>query len=305
MKPKLVIVLGPTAVGKSDVVLELASELNAEIINADAQQVYRQMDIGTAKPSPAEREKVPHHLIDIVDPDGEFNVAMFRQLATASANDIRRRDKPAIVCGGTGLYIKALTKGLFVGPAQDKGVRKTLTLEAYGHGLGSLYGRLEQVDPSATSWIHPHDRQRIIRALEVYELTGKPMSEWQKEHSFNEAPFDTLKIGLCRERTELYSLIDQRCDRMIEEGLVDEVNGLSEKGYSLDMKPLQSVGYKHAGWVLRGQMTLAEAVLLMKRDTRRLAKRQLTWFRSDKEIRWFHPQAERERIKVLVREFLN
>jgi tRNA dimethylallyltransferase len=305
MKPKLVIVLGPTAVGKSDVVLELASEMNGEIINADAQQVYRQMDIGTAKPSPAEREKVPHHLIDIVDPDGEFNVAMYRQLATASANDIRRRDKPAIVCGGTGLYLKALTKGLFVGPAQDAGVRKTLILEAHGHGLRSLYERLEQVDPSATSWIHPHDRQRIIRALEVYELTGKPMSEWQKEHGFNEARFDTLKIGLCRERAELYGLIDQRCDRMIEEGLVDEVKGLSEKGYSLDMKPLQSVGYKHAGWVLRGQMTLAEAVLLMKRDTRRLAKRQLTWFRSDKEILWFHPQAERERIKVLVREFLN
>ena len=131
------------------------------------------------------------------------------------------------------------------------------------------------------------------------------MSEWQREHGFNEAPFDTLKIGLCRERTELYDLIDQRCDRMIEEGLVDEVKGLCEKGYSLDMKPLQSVGYKHAGWVFRGQMTLAKAVFLMKRDTRRLAKRQLTWFRSDKEIRWFHPQAEREKIKIVVGEFLN
>ena len=305
MKPKLVIVLGATAVGKSDVVLELASEISAEIINADAQQVYRQMDIGTAKPSPAEREKVRHHLIDIVDPDGEFNVAMFRHLATASANDVRSRDKATIVCGGTGLYIKALTKGLFVGPAQDTGIRKTLTLEAHGYGLRALYERLERVDPSATSWIHPHDRQRIIRALEVYELTGKPMSEWQKEHGFSEAPFDTLKIGLCRERMELYSLIDRRCDRMIEEGLVDEVKGLLEKGYSLDINPLQSVGYKHAGWVLREQMSLADAVLLMKRDTRRLAKRQLTWFRSDKEIRWFHPQAERERIKVVVREFLN
>jgi tRNA dimethylallyltransferase len=305
MKPKLVIVLGPTAVGKSDVVLELASEINAEIINADAQQVYRQMDIGTAKPSLAERKKVPHHLIDIVDPDGEFNVAMFRQLATASANDIGTRNKTAIVCGGTGLYIRALTKGLFVGPAQDTAVRHTLTLEAQGHGLRSLYERLGQVDPAATFWIHPHDRQRIIRALEVYELTGKPISKWQKEHGFNEAPFDTLKVGLCRERTELYNLIDRRCDRMIEEGLVDEVKGLSERGYNLDMKPLQSVGYRHAGWVLRGQMTLTEAVFLMKRDTRRLAKRQLTWFRSDKEIRWFHPQADRGRIKAVVREFLN
>jgi len=305
MKPKLVIVLGPTAVGKSDVVLELASEINAEIINADAQQVYRQMDIGTAKPSLAERKKVPHHLIDIVDPDGEFNVAMFRQLATASANDIGTRNKTAIVCGGTGLYIRALTKGLFVGPAQDTAIRHTLTLEAQGHGLRSLYQRLEQVDPSASFWIHPHDRQRIIRALEVYELTGKPISKWQKEHGFNEAPFDTLKVGLCRERTELYSLIDRRCDRMIEEGLVNEVKGLSERGYNLDMKPLQSVGYRHAGWVLRGQMTLTEAVFLMKRDTRRLAKRQLTWFRSDKEIRWFHPELERAKITGIVEAFLH
>ena len=305
MKPKLVIVLGPTAVGKSDVVLELASEINAEIINADAQQVYRQMDIGTAKPSLAERKKVPHHLIDIVDPDGEFNVAMFRQLATASANDIGTRNKTAIVCGGTGLYIRALTKGLFVGPAQDTAIRHTLTLEAQGHGLRSLYERLEQVDPAATFWIHPHDRQRIIRALEVYELTGKPISKWQKEHGFNEAPFDTLKVGLCRERTELYSLIDRRCDRMIEDGLLDEMKALCAKGYSLDLKPLRGVGYKHVGLFLKGEMGLEEAVFLMKRDTRRLAKRQLTWFRSDKEIRWFHPQADRGRIKAVVREFLN
>jgi len=305
MKPKLVIVLGPTAVGKSDVVLELASEINAEIINADAQQVYRQMDIGTAKPSLAERKKVPHHLIDIVDPDGEFNVAMFRQLATASANDIGTRNKTAIICGGTGLYIRALTKGLFVGPAQDTAVRHTLTLEAQGHGLRSLYERLEQVDPAATFWIHPHDRQRIIRALEVYELTGKPISKWQKEHGFNEAPFDTLKVGLCRERTELYNLIDRRCDRMIEEGLVDEVRGLFEQGYSLDLKPLRSVGYRHMGLFLMGKMSLEEAVFLMKRDTRRLAKRQLTWFRSDREIRWFHPGGERAKIKHVVQEFLN
>jgi tRNA dimethylallyltransferase len=305
MKPKIVVVLGPTAVGKSDIAMELALQMNGEIINADSQQLYRQMNIGTAKPSNKVREKIPHHVIDVVDPDEEFNVARYRELATTSIHDIRKRGKQAIVCGGTGLYIRALTKGLFVGPAQDKAVRHTLTLEAQEHGLRSLYERLEQVDPSATFWIHPHDRQRIIRALEVYELTGKPISKWQKEHGFNEAPFDTLKVGLCRERTELYSLIDRRCDRMIEEGLVNEVKGLSERGYNLDMKPLQSVGYRHAGWVLRGQMTLTEAVFLMKRDTRRLAKRQLTWFRSDKEIRWFHPQADRARIKAVVREFLN
>lgn len=304
MKPKLVIVLGPTGVGKSEVVLELGPQVNAEIINADSQQVYRHIDIGTAKPSSRLRDKIPHHVIDVVDPDQEFNVARYRELATASFQEIRQKGKPAIVCGGTGLYIKALTQGLFVGPAQSAEIRAALVLEAEKGGLGPLYERLERVDPAATSWIHPHDLQRIIRALEVYELTGKPMSRWQKEHGFNERLFETLKIGIHRERAELYHSIDQRCDTMIAMGLVDEVRALCEKGYSLDLKPLRSVGYKHVGWFLKGQMSLAEAVLLMKRDTRRLAKRQLTWFRSDDEIRWFHPMLERAKISDLVQEFL-
>lgn len=305
MKPKIVVVLGPTAVSKSDVAMELALQMSGEIINADSQQVYRQMNIGTAKPSKRECERVAHHLIDIVDPDEEFNVATYRELATAGIHEIQKKHKQAIVCGGTGLYIKALTRGLFVGPAQDRGVRAALTLEASVRGLTALYERLERVDPSATSWIHPNDRQRIIRALEVYQLTGRPMSEWQKQHGFNEGPFETLKVGLYRERVELYDLIDQRCDRMIENGLVDEVRDLCEKGYSLDLKPLRSVGYKHVGWFLQGQMTLKEAVFLMKRDTRRLAKRQLTWFRGDSEIRWFHPGAERAKIRNIVQKFLN
>ncbi len=305
MKPKIVVVLGPTAVSKSDVAMELALQMSGEIINADSQQVYRQMNIGTAKPSERECERIPHHLIDIVDPDEEFNVARYRELAAAGIHDLQKKGKPAIVCGGTGLYIKALTRGLFVGPARDPGVRATLTLEASVSGLRPLYERLERVDPSATSWIHPNDRQRIIRALEVHQLTGRPMSEWQTQHGFKEGPFETLKIGLYRERAELYDLIDQRCDRMIENGLVDEVKGLCEKGYSLDLKPLRSVGYRHVGWFLQGQMTLKEAVFLMKRDTRRLAKRQLTWFRSDGEIRWFHPGAERDKIRHIVQGFLN
>jgi tRNA dimethylallyltransferase len=305
MKPKIVVVLGPTAVGKSDIAMELALQMNGEIINADSQQVYGQMNIGTAKPSTELREKVAHHVIDVVDPDEEFNVARYRELATASIHDIRKRGKQAIVCGGTGLYIKALTRGLFLGPAQDPGIRAALTLKAHGHGLRSLYERLEQIDPSATSWIHPHDRQRIIRALEVYQMTGKPMSEWQKGHAFGETPFTTLKIGLDRQRAELYDRINQRCDQMIEAGLIDEVRGLFEQGYDLDLKPLCSVGYRHMGLFLMGKMSLEEAVFLMKRDTRRLAKRQLTWFRSDGEIRWFHPGGDRAKIKHVVQKFLN
>ncbi|HXV82461.1 MAG TPA: tRNA (adenosine(37)-N6)-dimethylallyltransferase MiaA [Candidatus Binatia bacterium] len=304
MKPKLVIVLGPTAAGKSEVVVALGPQLNAEVINADSQQVYRQMDIGTAKPSSQLRDRIPHHVIDVVDPDEEFNVAKYRELATAAIHDIRQRGKQAIVCGGTGLYLKALTQGLFVGPAQSAEIRAALALQAEKSGLRALYERLERIDPAATSWIHPRDLQRIVRALEVYELTGKPMSQWQREHGFNETPFETLKIGIQRERAELYRSIDQRCDAMIAMGLVDEVRALCEKGYSLDLKPLRSVGYKQVGWFLKGQMGLEEAVVLMKRDTRRLAKRQLTWFRSDGEIHWFHPTLDRAKISDLVQEFL-
>jgi tRNA dimethylallyltransferase len=304
MKPKLVVVLGPTAVGKSEVAADLAVHMNGEIVNADAQQVYRQLDIGTAKPSIEVREKIAHHVIDIIDPDEEFNVARYRALATAIIDDIHKRGKLAIVCGGTGLYVKALTRGLFHGPAQDASIRAELTLKAQRDGLRSLYARLEQVDPSATSWIHPNDRQRIIRALEVYESTGKPMSQWQKEHAFSESLFTTLKIGLHRHRAELYGLIDRRCDQMIAAGLIDEVKGLLARGYGLDLKSLRSLGYRHMGLFLMGQLSLEQAVFLMKRDTRRLAKRQLTWFRSDQEIHWFHPESERSKIMAVVEPFL-
>ena len=183
-------------------------------------------------------------------------------------------------------------------------IRKGLEREAEGKGPDFLYERLKQADPAVTSWIHPNDRQRIIRALEVFEATGKKMSQWQQEHGFKESPFETLKIGLNRDRAELYDLIDRRCDKMIADGLVNEVKGLLDKGYSLDLKALQSVGYRHVGLYLSGSKSLEEAVQLMKRDTRHLAKRQLTWFRSDKEIRWFHPEKERERILSAVKEFL-
>jgi len=304
MKPKLVVVLGPTAVGKSDVVQDLAAQIDAEIISADSQQVYRHMNIGTAKPSTEQRKTIAHHLIDIVEPDDEFNAAMFRRFATDSAKQIARRGKQIIVCGGTGLYIKALTRGLFVGPGRDPEIRKALQSEIVEKGIGALYQRLEQADPAAAFSIHANDRQRITRALEVYQLSGRKISEWQKEHGFREGAFDVLKIGLNRPRPELYDLIDRRCERMIQAGLVNEIKGLIAKGYSLNLKAMQSVGYRHAGLFLQGEMGLDGALALMKRDTRRLAKRQLTWFRADKEIRWFHPEAERKDIEAATREFL-
>jgi len=303
MKPKLIIILGPTAVGKSEIALELAQATGAEIVNADSQQVYRCMDIGTGKPSKAERERVPHHVIDVVDPSEEFNVAAYRRLAMVSLDDIDKRGRKAIVCGGTGLYIKALTQGLFVGPAASWQIREALRAEIQEEGLSALYERLQIVDPAASSWIHPHDRQRIVRALEVFRLTGKPISEWQAEHDFSEKQFDTLKIGLDRPRKAVYELINRRCDRIINEGLLDEVRGLIAMGYDLSLPALRSVGYRHAGLFLSGVMSLDDSVALMKRDTRRLAKRQLTWFRRDRQIHWMNPEKDRADILRLVKDF--
>ena len=278
--------------------------MDAEIINADSQQVYRCMNIGTGKPSVAERERVRHHLVDIINPNEEFNAAIFRQLATAAMADIQTRGKQAIVCGGTGLYLKALTGGLFTGQAQDLAIRERLNAEADRAGLVSLYRRLERVDPQAMSRIHPNDRQRIVRALEVFELTGKAISDWQKEHAFGESVFDTLKIGLERERAELYDRINKRCDRMIADGLMDEVKMLLDKGYGFELKPLQTIGYRHMGLVIRGEASAEDAIALMKRDTRRLAKQQLTWFRGDHDIQWFHPD-EKKPIEAAVERFLS
>jgi tRNA dimethylallyltransferase len=305
MKTKIVIVLGPTAAGKTELALELAQNIKGEIVNADSQQVYCYMDIGTGKPSQGDRERVCHHLIDIVNPDEEFNAAEYRRLATECIDEIHQRGANVVVCGGTGLYLKALTHGLFAGPGQDHDIRRVLDREISEQGLAPLYRRLVEIDPTATSTIHPNDRQRIIRAFEVYQSTGRPLSEWQKEHAFQDNPFDVLKIGLLRERTELYDLINRRSEQMIKDGLLDEVRGLVARGYGLDLKPLHSVGYRQMGEVIQGRKELPEALEEMKQETRHLAKRQLTWFRRDDEIRWYHPEKQRQEIFETVRQFLN
>jgi len=303
MRPRIVIILGATAVGKSAVALRLAEHVNGEIVNADSQQVYRHMDIGTGKASKADRERVRHHLIDIVAPNEEFNAALFRRLATDSIGQIHARERKVIVCGGTGLYLRALTHGLFEGPGQDPDVRNALEQEIANSSLAVLYQRLEKIDPTVGATIHPNDRQRIIRALEVYQLTGRPLSEWHKEHGFQEDPFDILKIGLLRERTELYDLINLRSERMIKDGFLEEVRGLVARGFDLALKPLRSVGYRQMGKVLLGQQELLDAIEEMKQETRHLAKRQLTWFRGDKEVRWFHPN-EKLAIIEAAKKFL-
>ena len=209
-----------------------------------------------------------------------------------------------IVCGGTGLYLKALTKGIFEGPGQDLEIRRGLEQQIDREGLAPLHRRLTEIDPSIVATIHPNDRQRTIRAMEVFQLTGKRMSEWQKEHGFQEQPFEMFKIGLDRPRGELYDLINRRCERMVEDGLLEEVRGLVARGYGLSLKSLRSVGYRQMGQVLEGRQALIDAIEEMKQETRHFAKRQLTWFRGDPEILWFHPKEKAEIIES-VRMFLS
>ncbi|MBI5492523.1 MAG: tRNA (adenosine(37)-N6)-dimethylallyltransferase MiaA [Deltaproteobacteria bacterium] len=301
---KIVIIQGPTATGKSALAVELAKEFNGEIISADSMQVYRSMDIGTAKPSKKDRDEVPHHLIDIVDPKEEYTAADYMRDGLLKIRDIRSRGKNVFVTGGTGLYIKALTMGLFPGPKGDKEFRELLKKEALEKGGLYLYNRLKEVDPESASRIHPNNIVRVIRALEVYEAAKRPISELQKEHAASGALFDALKIGLFIERALLYERIGKRVDLMIAEGLLNEVKGLLEAGYSPGLKPMLGLGYKEMIGFLEGRYSFSESIELLKKNTRHYAKRQMTWFKKDDGIRWFKPE-EKKDIIGLVSEFLS
>jgi tRNA dimethylallyltransferase len=302
-KTPLIIIAGPTGVGKTSLSIILAREFGGEIINADSMQVYRLMDIGTAKPSPEERKLVPHHLLDIVYPDEVYNAARYRQDAEEAIGDIARREKCAFVVGGTGLYIKALTRGLFYFPATDETVHQSLRDRMEKNGLDCLYAELKEVDPEAAEKIHGHDKVRILRALEVFHLTGRPISVYQSEHEFSDSKYDTLKIGLEFDRAKLYGRIELRAREMLEAGLIDEVRGLLAAGYAKDLKPMQSLGYRHVIRYLEDEYTFDEMMRTMIRDTRRYAKRQLTWFRGDPGIRWYAPPNTDEIVRQ-VRLFL-
>jgi len=301
-KPKIVIILGPTAVGKTGLALDLASAFDGEIISADSMQVYRHLDIGTSKPTREERERVPHHLIDIVDPDGEFSAALFSRQAGGIIGDLHGR-KTVIVAGGTGLYIRALTGGIIEGPGPDEGLRKIFRERLESEDRETLYARLEARDPEAAGRIHPRDGVRIIRALEIAELAGEPISEKQRRHGFREARYECLKVGLYRDRGELYHRIDSRASQMIEAGLVEETEKIICMGYNENVKPLQSLGYKYIIRYIRKELTLEEALKLMQRDTRHYARRQMTWFRGEGDIEWFHPD-ETGPIRLRIDRFL-
>lgn len=288
-KPNIVVLCGPTAVGKTSVAIAAALACGGEIINADSVQIYRYLNVGTAKPSMAERQRVPHHLIDIRKPDEPFDAAMFAQAARAVIIGLAEKQQPAFVVGGTGLYIKALVHGLFEARPTDPRIRNRLKTELAATGRRAMYDKLACIDPETARKLHPNDAQRILRALEVFQATGKPISAWQNGHRFDRQVYAALKIGLAMDRQQLYRRIDARVDAMIQAGLLDEVEALLAKGYGRNLKSMQSIGYRHMLDYIEGRLTFDEAVRILKRDTRRYAKRQFTWFNKDPDVTWMHP----------------
>ncbi len=299
----LVVICGATASGKTALALEVARHFPIEIISADSRQVYRGMDIGTAKATQEERSRVAHHLIDVVNPDEEFTVARFVALGHQAAFTIADRTCLPVVVGGTGLYIKALTEGLVDAPGGDESVREHLVDQERLKGEGTLYRLLQEHDPEMAIRLSPNDRVRIVRALEVFHLTGRPLSELQSQHGFSDNPFRILKIGLNPDREVLYGRIDQRVNRMIHEGLVDEVKGLLSQGYGSNLKSMQAIGYREIIAYLQGRLSSEEAVGLIQRESRRYAKRQLTWFRRDPAIIWVDSLKEFGKIHELIECF--
>jgi len=288
-KPKVIVICGPTGIGKTAVGIQLAENFGGEIISADSMQIYRYMNIGTAKPTAAEQNRIVHHLIDIVDPDKEFDAVRFAKMARQKVIQLHHRGVMPLVVGGTGLYIKALLQGLFQSNPADPKIRERLMKEATENGSSRLHDRLKQVDPAAAERLHPNDAYRIVRALETIESTGRSISGHHQDHGFADEPFHALKICLQMERQKLYDRIDRRGDLMIEAGFVDEVQRLLGKGYTADLKSMQSIGYRHMVDVIEGRLSRDEGLRTLKRDTRRYAKRQFTWFGADREIHWYEP----------------
>ncbi|MHB8984141.1 MAG: tRNA (adenosine(37)-N6)-dimethylallyltransferase MiaA [Carboxydocellales bacterium] len=289
MLPNLIIVVGPTAVGKTAVGIELAKLIKGEVISGDSMQVYRQMDIGTAKPSKEEMQGIPHHMVDILEPDSEFSVAMFQEKVDALILAINDRGKVPILVGGTGLYVRAITdRHSFTPFAANWEYRDELLAQAQAKGNEWLHLTLGEVDPIAAGKIHSNDLRRIIRALEVHHFTGKSISQFQKEDQIanNSPKYNLFMYGLTLNREKLYQKINFRVGKMIVDGLVEEVQGLLNRGYCSELVSMKGLGYKEIIGYLRGDYDLPEAIRLLQRNTRHFAKRQLTWFGKEERICW-------------------
>ena len=298
---KVLILLGPTGVGKTGVSILLAKALNTEIISADSMQIYRHMDIGTAKPSKEERATVRHHMIDIVNPSEAYSTGKYIEAVVPIIEGLHKTKRIPVVVGGTGLYIKAMTRGIFSGPSADWTLREYL-LSMEKEENGSLYNYLKELDPEAAEKITPNDTRRIIRALEVCLKSKETLSEMQKKLT-SPLPFEFIKIGLSRERKELYNMIEERVDKMIIDGLVNEVKKVIEMigNSEIPLPSMQAIGYKDIAMYLNGEITLDEAVRLIKRGTKRYAKRQFTWFRKEEDIHWVNITGINESHEAFMR----
>ncbi len=305
--PPVVVVTGPTSAGKTTLAIELALRFDGEIVNADSMQVYRFMDIGTAKPTLAQRARAPHHLLDVVAPDEPYSAGHYARAARAAAAGIHASGKPVLLTGGTGLYIRAFLEGLLHGGEADPELRAELEEEqrrAEGQGdLLRLYRRLEDLDPDAAQGIHPHDVRRTVRALEIFLVSGLRASDQRREHGFADRPYRVLHLAIDPGRAALDARIDAYCQEMVERGLLQEVRRLRERGYGPELRPMGALGYRHMQPVVEGRATLADALREMQRDTRRFARRQRTWLRRVPEAIWMDP-ADAPQIYKTVESFL-
>jgi tRNA dimethylallyltransferase len=290
----LIAIVGPTASGKSQLALRLAREHRGEIVSCDSQQVYRGLDIGTAKASPEEQREVPHHLVDVVDPDQGFSAAEYARRARSALGEITSRGRLPLVVGGTGLYLRALLEGLFPGPPRHQEIRRRLETLAELRGDTRLHRALRHRDPEAAARIPPRDRVRVVRALEVCLATGRPLSDHHRGGSEPLRGYRVLTLGLAPERAALRRVVEERTRAMMERGLLDEVRDLLERGYGPDLRPLQAIGYREAVAVIRGEMSAAEAEAAIVAATMRFAKRQMTWFRHQARVTWFEAAEDAE-----------
>jgi tRNA dimethylallyltransferase len=304
MKP-LVILAGPTAVGKTDLSIQLAKRIGGAIISADSMQVYKYMDIGSAKVMPEEMEGVKHYLIDELDPSDEFNIVRFQQMAKEALNEIYANGQIPIVAGGTGFYIQALLYDIdFTHQDSDEAFRKKMADFAAEHGAEALHEKLKEMDPVSYETIHANNTKRVIRALEYYHLTGQPISAHNEQEHKKESPYNFAYFVLTDDRAHLYERIDRRVDLMMEKGLVDEVKKLYDMGYHKDMVSMQGLGYKELLSYLDGECTLDEAVYIIKRETRHFAKRQLTWFRRERDVIWLDKAAYKYNDKQILTDMI-